>query len=747
MFINSIYILLFSLSIIYSYPCPPECICKPTDTDDVDFIRMSYVITCSNAAFKNEQLIHEAQQWSINEDKPYDLDDDGSTPNYVIAIDLSNSLSLKKFTNKTIQLTNFSYTIRGLSLANQGNKFTLGSNSFYSPIYENLRILNLSSCCKQIPDQCPQIFRPLKALRLLDLSGSDMYKACLNTPDTISSKLHDLILRNNIYDTNTFSHSCNLFNSVRSITGTLDLQNSRFKSSTKANENCLFDLFQQITTLDLSSIKFESESNNNENLLTHLLQCKTKSNDSIPGSQLLNLYLRHLNIETLPEWLTDKRFLLLKRLDLSNNNIFYIDINIFENLQHLSLAYNPIELFNITWRDKKFYESINLCSTIRNRTFNLSKRLKNLFRLTKNVDYSENEGVLPVNITRIPLGVDFNTLDFSLNISRTNLYSFVVDFYDIHRLDVSFNHLTELNLDKQMKLNYIDCSHQNLSKLILNKQLLELEELRCSNNSLKTVENLVFMEYTKLKLVDLSYNKIDSLKNLFHYLTSRFLHTINLKSNLIQIVPSYIFDNKLISLYEINLSYNRIHTIQTDAFESPNLQILDLTGNPLKTIEPNAIFTASLRLFYVYDDSQKPANQSANSKSLDQFLLLHKKWYKQNGTFMKNNPMRFRETSPLDKHKQESGLINKGTKHFLKSYILYGTLGVVLLCVLFGGIYYYRKHQIIYFPSFQHYRKIDRQQLVQNATEMDIDQREEDEIVMNLEEPPFNLRNQAPKNG
>ncbi|CAF5031723.1 unnamed protein product, partial [Rotaria magnacalcarata] len=35
---------------------------------------------------------------------------------------------------------------------------------------------------------------------------------------------------------------------------------------------------------------------------------------------------------------------------------------------------------------------------------------------------------------------------------------------------------------------------------------------------------------------------------------------------------------------------------------------------------------------------------------------------------------------------------------------------------------------------------------VQNASEMDINRGEDDEIVMNLEEPPFNLRDQAPKN-
>ena len=67
--------------------------------------------------------------------------------------------------------------------------------------------------------------------------------------DTISSTLHDLILRNNNYDTNTFSHSSRLFDGVRNINGKLDLQYSHFNMSTQLKGNCLFDLFNNITNI------------------------------------------------------------------------------------------------------------------------------------------------------------------------------------------------------------------------------------------------------------------------------------------------------------------------------------------------------------------------------------------------------------------------------------------------------------------------------------------------------------------
>jgi hypothetical protein len=177
---------LFFLTIINCFPCPSECICKPTDILDEDFTRMSYTIDCTNVILNNNQLVYHAQSWSILEDKIVDDEDDDTINDYIISIDLSNSSLLKQFDNKTIQLTGFSYLIQSLSLTNQSKNFLLQSNSFNSILYQNLKLLNLSSCCQQIPIQCPQLFLPLNKLEILDLSESDMYKSCLNTPSKFS---------------------------------------------------------------------------------------------------------------------------------------------------------------------------------------------------------------------------------------------------------------------------------------------------------------------------------------------------------------------------------------------------------------------------------------------------------------------------------------------------------------------------------------------------------------------------------
>ena len=503
------------------------------------------------------------------------------------------------------------------------------------------------------------------------------------------------------------------------MTGKLDLQNSRFDSN---EGNCLFNIFQQITILDLSSSEFPS---NAEIHLSYLLKCETHPD----GEQLLDLYLRHLKLQQLPEWFTNERFPLLRRLDLSNNDFYSIDISTFATLRHISFANNPIELEPIVWREDTIYHSINLRATTSNRTFSLSNRLKNLFKLTANIDYSENEGIDSSNLTTIPIGIDSPASQLSLNISRTNIYSFTVIFDDLSLLDISSNSLTELDLSGYRRLNYLDCSNQYLNKLKFDEQLSVLNELKCSKNSLKTIENFSLLENERLKVIDLSNNSIDSLANLFSNLTSRYLRSINLQSNLIEIIPSNIFHRKLISLYEINLSWNRIHTIQKNAFQAPNLQILDLTGNPLLNIESKAIFTGSLRLFYVFNDTQQLTERCLQSKSYDRLLSLYINWYTNNGTMMKND--RIEWDSCLDRYLNQTKIewmITEGKRYF-GHYVLYFTVGLGMVAVLFGGIYLCRRNKIL----FQPYKRLDRPNLTENGTEMDQYPCEDEEIVMYLQ--------------
>ena len=560
--------------------------------------------------------------------------------------------------------------------------------------------------------------------------------------DTISSTLRDLILRDNNYDTNTFSHSSRLFDGVRTINGKLDLQYSRFNMSIQLKGNCLFDLFNNITTLDLSFVQFYSVSNNIEIHLTHLLKCRTQINHQRHGKQLLNLYLRRLNLQQLPTWFNQDRFPRLTQLDLSYNKIYSIDLRTFTTLDSISLAYNPLEFDKLFFRSNFIYNSINLRSTIQNQTFNLKNRIERLFKLTTNLDYSENYGNIRNNITKFHINIDFSD-QVSLNLSQTNIYSFEINdpsrLDDLFRLDLSLNYLIRLNLEKQSKLSYLDCSNQNLQTLILSRQYSRLIELKCSNNSLETIENFSLFEHENLKLIDLSYNSIKSLNILFSNLKSRYLHTINLKSNLIEKISSNMFHKKLISLYFIDLSSNQINSIQNYSFQSPNLQILDLTNNPLKDIEVKFISTSSLRLFYIVNHTQQLIDRCKKSKLYDNLLLIYIRWFEQNGTYMKSRSIKEINVDQCLIYyslNNKNKWINIYNKYHIKNLSFYIIIIMIIIGIGIGIIYLYKKTRIEFFTRLQRYSPLDEHSLVDNVDDIN---HEDNEIVMNLSEVPFNV--------
>ena len=181
MYVCSIFLLFVAL--IDAFPCPPECICQPLDMIDVDFTRMTYTMDCSHASFNDSRLVYRAEPWSVHEDKVVDNDEDDEPNNdYIISIDLSNASGLTSFNNRTIELTGFSFRLQSLAVTSQSTEFILQSNAFNSSLFDNLKVLNLSSCCRQIPIECQRLFAPLSKLEVLDLSGSDMYKNCLDKP-------------------------------------------------------------------------------------------------------------------------------------------------------------------------------------------------------------------------------------------------------------------------------------------------------------------------------------------------------------------------------------------------------------------------------------------------------------------------------------------------------------------------------------------------------------------------------------
>ena len=94
----------------------------------------------------------------------------------------------------------------------------------------------------------------------------------------------------------------------------------------------------------------------------------------------------------------------------------------------------------------------------------------------------------------------------------------------------------------------------------------------------------------------------------------------------------------------------------------------------------------------------------------------------------------------------KSRLITKTGKHILGFYSVYVIIGASSIGIFFGAMYCYRKNKLTILGRFQRYKQLDRDVLVENEAEMDQHRREDDEIVMNLEEPPYNKLSRVPTN-
>lgn len=171
----------FLVEQIDGFPCPAECFCRAVDDQQLDhFVRISYLIDCSNSSFPTDRFRFSADLSSINEFRIGEDRDDPSNKFYVISIDLSDSSSLANFAQNSIEIDGFPFVLTNLSLTSVNQSFSIATNAFAANIFKHLKHLNLSSCCRKVPLDCHKLFSPLKNLVSIDLSGSNLYQFCLN---------------------------------------------------------------------------------------------------------------------------------------------------------------------------------------------------------------------------------------------------------------------------------------------------------------------------------------------------------------------------------------------------------------------------------------------------------------------------------------------------------------------------------------------------------------------------------------
>ncbi|MBN3320518.1 TLR7 protein, partial [Atractosteus spatula] len=288
-----------------------------------------------------------------------------------------------------------------------------------------------------------------------------------------------------------------------------------------------------------------------------------------------------------------------KTLDISRNNIFYIDAKEFlgfGDLRCLNLSGNAmsqslngsefIHLTSLQYLDFSFNRLDLLYSTAFQELQNLT-----VLDLSYNNHYFLSEGLTHMlNFTKnLPklqkLMMNFNGISTSTNTEMESLSLEILEFKG-NRLDFLWRDgdTRYSNYFKKLfNLKLLDISHNNLN--FIPKQVFtglpdKISELYINNNNLKTFSWEKLDQLNQLQILDLSNNQLTTVPHELSNCT-KSLQKLLLSNNQISKLTTY-FLRDAFSLKYLDLSFNQIQYIEQSSFPENirnHLEILLLNGN------------------------------------------------------------------------------------------------------------------------------------------------------------------------
>ena len=239
----------------------------------------------------------------------------------------------------------------------------------------------------------------------------------------------------------------------------------------------------------------------------------------------------------------------IKRLEISNNDIFEINLTQATSLEALDISNNKLN--SLSMSNNGLLSSL-LCS---------------------NNYLSE----LDLSVTGV------NKVDCSNNILETlKVPNTVVELYVRSNKLKGINGSESFDLDGFNQLNILECSDNNISSLIINDSSF-LTKLDCSNNfieeiSLKNNKQIVeiYCNGNNLKTLDLSANTLLQTLNC----SGNKITTLNINKN-IKLEKLYAFDNNIsnISLNNINIGLVILDNINVSDSAALTLVKIEISGN------------------------------------------------------------------------------------------------------------------------------------------------------------------------
>ena len=202
------------------------------------------------------------------------------------------------------------------------------------------------------------------------------------------------------------------------------------------------------------------------------------------------------------------------------------------------------------------------------------------------------------------LNIEFDEFDTNVHI-HTNIFTDVSELDTIFLVNVNTGGKLP-NVANLLKLREITIQNSNLIQVNNLEDLCKnennlLHKIDFSINELTEQASSGSFDYcTRVNLLDLSYNKISSLENLFGKRIN--LKILNLASNRIESLNEFDFKH-LPELTELTLSKNMLNYMHRNAFESlTKLKRLYLDKNNLRSLPVNSVIFETLKEFSVQDN-------------------------------------------------------------------------------------------------------------------------------------------------
>lgn len=278
------------------------------------------------------------------------------------------------------------------------------------------------------------------------------------------------------------------------------------------------------------------------------------------------------------------KILLEKELDgltLSNNKLTQLSEKILSKL--VKLAY--LNVAQNSMSDLKFLLYLPSLSVL-NASHNFLEVLNNLenCKNLRKIVVSHN-AIESIEIC------DYVPQLFYINVKHNNIKSFPSTYFlpELCTLRIDFNYLTKLRgLEKYKKLSQLTASH-NLISVIDQKSDCFIRDMDLSHNKIATFS--LFKSFVKLTKLNMSYNPI----------TDKSLETSC-------VLPNVIF----LSVAHCNISNpKRINRI------FPNLEILDLSSNPIGNFNRVLDFVKNAKKLKSFDLRKTPLFSDTNSNNVE----------------------------------------------------------------------------------------------------------------------------------